>query len=111
MAINLALNVKEYEKYLVDTYQDNTMGRVGIHYIFRFPNGYGASLIKTFGSEGYEEDLWELAVILFTDDKSDVLTPGEYDIIYPWQIVEDGCTVGCLTEEESIKIFEEIMKL
>lgn len=37
--------------------------RCGIHYIFKFPNGYGASIIKDFSSYGEDEDLWELALL------------------------------------------------
>lgn len=34
----------------------------GIRYRYRFPNGYGASVIKRPGSFGYIMDLWELGV-------------------------------------------------
>lgn len=37
--------------------------RCGIHYVFTFPNGYGASILKDFGSYGEEDDLWELALL------------------------------------------------
>lgn len=48
---NLALNTYQFENYLVDTYQDCIMGYTGIHYIFKFPSGIGASVVKTFGSQ------------------------------------------------------------
>ena len=35
----------------------------GYHYVVRYPNGYGASIIKHFGSYGVEWDLWEVAVL------------------------------------------------
>lgn len=35
----------------------------GICYRFKFENGYGASVIKHEGSYGFEEDLWEVAVL------------------------------------------------
>lgn len=35
----------------------------GICYRFKFENGYGASIIKHGGSYGFEEDLWEVAVL------------------------------------------------
>lgn len=35
----------------------------GIRYKFVFPNGYGASVIKTYGSYGYDYDEWEIALM------------------------------------------------
>lgn len=35
----------------------------GVQYRFAFPNGYGASVIKTHGSYGYDRDLWEVALV------------------------------------------------
>ena len=36
----------------------------GIRYRICFPEvGYGASIIKHYGSYGYEKDLWELALL------------------------------------------------
>ena len=52
MSINLSLNVNEMEEYLFNTYEDNIMDRAGIHYIFRFPNNYGASVVKSYGTMG-----------------------------------------------------------
>lgn len=37
----------------------------GVQYIFKFPNNYGASVIKNRGSYGHHEDLWEMALIFF----------------------------------------------
>ena len=39
-----------------------------IQYIYRFPNGYGASVVKFSTSEGHTLDLWELAVTTWSDD-------------------------------------------
>ena len=39
METNLALDCKEFDEYLIDTYQDCIMDYPGIHYIFRFNNG------------------------------------------------------------------------
>ena len=39
-----------------------------IQYIYRFPNGYGASVVKHSGSYGHALDLWELAVTTWNDD-------------------------------------------
>lgn len=110
MLKNLSLNVKEMEKYIVDTYEDRICELVGIHYIFRFPNGYGASVVKIFGSQGYELDLWELAVILF-EEETDILKSTEYIIVYPQNIVERGMVKGNLTEKDvynNLKIIKEL---
>ena len=66
----------------------------GISYRVDYPNGYGASIIKCFGSYGVEEDLWEVAV----------LKGGE--LCYDTPITDD--VIGWLTEEEVIAICDQI---
>ena len=41
----------------------------GFCYVFKFSNGYGASVVKHQQSVGYEDNLWELATIKFDGDK------------------------------------------
>ncbi len=46
----------------------------GIQRLYRFPNGYGASVVRFMigafgGSYGAENGLWELAVTKYTGDK------------------------------------------
>lgn len=104
MGKNLSLNVKEFEEYLWDTEEVRMHDTVGIRYVFRFPNDYGASVVKFFGSEGYERDLWELAVLLFD-------FPDEYYVVYPHQIIENGMTLGNLNEREvydNLKLIKEL---
>lgn len=48
--LNFALDCREFDDYLVDTYDDTVLDYRGIHYIFRFDNGYGASVVKMYGS-------------------------------------------------------------
>lgn len=74
----------------------------GVQKLYRFPNGYGASVVRFMihipmaglvsGSYGSEEGKWELALIKFSDadDESFVLV---YDHGY-----DD--VVGFLTDEE-----------
>lgn len=35
----------------------------GVRAVMEFPNGYAASVVKFYGSYGFEDDLWELAVM------------------------------------------------
>jgi hypothetical protein len=37
----------------------------GVHVLIRFPNGYGASIIRHSGSYGGKKGLWEAGVIQF----------------------------------------------
>jgi hypothetical protein len=67
----------------------------GVQYIFTFKNGYGASVVKFWGTYGYEEDLWELAVL-----KNGSL---HYD-----NPVADGDVCGDLTDEEVNNLLREI---
>lgn len=66
---NLILNYEGFEEYLVE--REDSPTRIGlrklpgVRYVFRFENNYGASVVKHLGSYGYDEDLWELAVIRF----------------------------------------------
>ena len=104
MGKNLSLNVKEMEQYLWDTEEIRMHDTVGIRYIFRFPNDYGASVVKAFGTDGYKKDLWELAVLLFE-------FPDEYSIVYPKEIVEYGMTKGCMTEDDIYKDLKTIKEV
>lgn len=99
--MNLILNYEGFEQYLVELYQDPAYG-CGIHYIFRFDNHYGASVIKHPGSYGHEEDLWELAVLWFiSDDK--------WDIEYNTPITDD--VIGYQNDEEIRNLLNKIKNL
>ena len=91
------LNYKGYEKYFID--KSYLFG--GVKYIFRFDNGYGASVIKHAYSYGHEEDLWELAVLEFYD--------GDYHICYDTEITDD--VIGYLTDEEVRAYLDKIKGL
>lgn len=69
---------------------------------FRFDNDYGASVVKHYGSYGYENDLFEIAVIWY----------GENDfgrISYNTDITDD--VIGYLTNEEVLNYLERIKNL
>jgi hypothetical protein len=86
--MNFNLNYEGFEKYLVEK-KEQPIYPYGIQYIFRFENDYGASIVKNQMSYGHEDDLWELAVIVFCDDR--------WDITYNTPITDD--VIGHLPDE------------
>ncbi len=114
MSVNLNLNVNEMEEYLINSYEDYILDKIGIHYIFRFPNNYGASVVKQYGCYGYENDKWELACILFNHDEDidDIsVVPTEYMIVYPPSLFIGRTPLGNLTDEEVYNILKDIKSL
>lgn len=93
-----------------DDYQDNYfcnnndfMWKPGIHqWLFKFDNNYGASVIKHFGSYGFENDLFELAVLKFDDNN-------DWDLCYETPITDN--VIGNLTNDEVLDCLERIRKL
>lgn len=73
----------EISEYLVETNYEHG----GIQRVYKFPNGYGASVIRHKGSYGFTKGLWELAVL---DDTG--------DLCYYTPITDD--VIGHLTDEE-----------
>ena len=71
----------------------------GHHYIFRFPNNYGASVVKGLGTYGHAQDLWEMALIFFDEDGNWVLT---YERDF------DDDVKGYLTDDNVIELLEKI---
>lgn len=58
----------------------------GILYRICFPEvGYGASVIKHYGSYGYEKDLWELALLTNRDGEGKWNL--DYDEIVGWDVL------------------------
>ena len=80
-------------EYLIET--NRHMG--GIQKVYKFPNGYGASVIQHKGSYGYQKGLWELAV----------LWHGE--LCYDSGITED--VMGHLNDPEVDNILGKIFRL
>ena len=73
-----------------------------VEYIFKFVNGYGASVIKFRGSFGYRIGLWELGVIKYDEN-------GEWELCFDTPITDD--VIGNLTEEEVRELLKEISEL
>jgi hypothetical protein len=76
----------------------------GIQKIYRFDNGFGASVIKSQFSYGGDENLWELAVIAFNSDD-----PTEFELTYETPITND--VIGNLSDEEVEEKLTEIKTL
>ena len=81
-------------RYLVENKDVNG----GTQRIYKFPNGYGASVIRHQGSYGFKNGLWELAVL----DSSG-------DLCYSTPITDD--VIGHLSDEEVILKLNEIRGL
>lgn len=73
----------------------------GFNYWFKFDNNYGASVIKHKYSYGYEDDLFELAVLYFEDDIP--------FITYSTPITDD--VIGNLTNDQVLELLERIKNL
>lgn len=86
--------VGEFKQFLVD--EDHDWGH---HYIFRFPNNYGASVIKNASSYGNAQDLWEMALIFFDEDDN-------WDLTYERDFDDD--VKGYLTDDNVIELLEKI---
>ncbi len=72
---------------------------------FRFENNYGASVIKHFGSYGFEGDLFELAVIRYNPKNKNSIG----DLCYDTPITND--VIGYLTNDEVLELLEKIKNL
>ena len=76
----------------------------GIQRIYRFPNGYGASVVQTTSSYGGYEGKWELAVIHSNRDDID-----NFELCYNTEITSD--VRGWLSEAEVEEILKQIEAL
>lgn len=83
-----------YDQFLVE--KKKTIKKT--QYIFKFPNGFGASVIRGFGSYGGLIGLWELAV-LNEQNKID----------YSTEITDD--VLGGLSEKEVNEVLTKIKEL
>jgi len=72
--------------------------------IFRFPNGYGASVIRNSMSYGYNDGFYELAFIKFPDQSN------LWDLVYDLDPIPD-VVVGWLTMEDVESYLDQIAAL
>lgn len=73
----------------------------GYQVLFRFPNGYGASVVRCAGSHGSQDGLWELAVIRHDADG--------WQLTYDTDITAD--VIGYLDPKKVDAILEQIIAL
>jgi hypothetical protein len=83
----------------------------GVQKIYRFPNGYGASVVRFMiplydgrligGSYGSDDGLWELAVIQWDEDK--------YKVVYTTPVTGD--VLGNLNDADVQETLKQIMEL
>ena len=102
---NLCLKLNdEFKDFVISRTDWNDIfnsDRKGIRYKICFPEvGYGASVIKLPGSYGYENDLWELA--LLSDPNGD----GNWNLEYTKLVNDD--VLGNLTDNEVNKVLKFI---
>lgn len=86
----------DLEPYCKSCITDETMGVEGVRYMFEFPNGYSTSVIKVYGSYGWNMDLWEVGLIV--DGELAYVNDFEWDVI------------GNLTDEDVNKLLRIVMK-
>jgi hypothetical protein len=73
----------------------------GIQALHFFPNGYGVSVVRFPGSYGYEDGLYEVAVLTGTVDN--------YDLCYDTDVADD--ILGHRDEIDVENIMEEVEML
>ena len=100
--MNFNLNHEGFEEYLVKR-TDLRDFRNGVHYLFKFPNNRGASVIKHTYSYGHDADLWELGVVRFGTD-GDI-----WGLDYETEITDD--VIGFLTDENVRDLLKRIKEL
>lgn len=102
---NLCLKLNdEFKDFVISRTEWNDIfnsDRKGIRYKICFPKvGYGASVIKLPGSYGYENDLWELALL------SNYNSVGNWNLEYTKLVNDD--VLGNLTDNEVNKVLKFI---
>jgi hypothetical protein len=105
MAMNIELSKKEGTDLYVPV-DARPLENGAIQKIYRFANGYGASVVKGEHTYGGEEGLWELAVIIFAKSTDNNHT---YELVYDTPITQD--VEGNLNDDEVEKLLDQIFVL
>lgn len=77
----------------------------GVQKLFKFENGYGASVVSNEFSYGGDKGLWELAVVLVYENEGRL----SWKLTYDTPITED--VLGWLTWEEVEETLKQIEEL
>lgn len=88
-------------KYLVK--HDKAYHHDGEQRVYKFPNGYGASVIKGGMAYGSDDAPYELAVIKFRTDRDG------FDLCYDTHITDD--VIGNQTEAQIVELLYQIKNL
>jgi hypothetical protein len=78
----------------------------GIQYIAKYPNNYGASIVQHSFSYGKDKGLWELAVIKYEPNETNIRN---FNLDYTTPITND--VLGHLTESEVNELLDKIEAL
>jgi len=105
MAMNIELSSKEGADLYVPV-DARPLENGAVQKIYRFANGYGASVVKGEHTYGGEEGLWELAVIIFAKGTDNNYT---YELVYDTPITQD--VEGNLNDDEVEKLLDQIFVL
>lgn len=82
----------------------------GVQKLYRFENGYGASVVRHLTSYGGRRGLWELAVIHWDDNELDpIYDEPIFHLVYDTPITYD--VLGYLEDSEIEPILEKIKSL
>jgi phosphate-selective porin len=75
----------------------------GVQRLYRFDNGWGASVIRHSGSYGSDRGLWELAVIRYLGEDD------RFRLNYTTPVTDD--VIGHLTDDDVEKLLLQISEL
>jgi hypothetical protein len=106
MAMNIELSKLKEGMDLYVPVDARPLENGAIQKIYRFANGYGASVVKGDHTYGGEEGLWELAVIIFAKGTDNNHT---YELVYDTPITQD--VEGNLNDDEVEKLLDQIFVL
>ena len=81
--------------------QYSRKGNIDGQTLYKFPNGFGASVVFHIGSYGYEQGLCEIAVICWLGE--------EWEITYSTSVTDD--VIGYLDSEQRDRTLEDIFNL
>jgi len=86
------------------TERPHPAGMGGVQKLFRFPNGYGASVVQFPYSYGGDSGLWELAVIRYSGEDTDA-----FSLTYDTPITDD--VLGHLSEQDVDALLDQVAAL